>query len=96
MPSAPTFARNMERPKIGKDFITGDTAKQIGASFERRDRFGEHDSVNVKLTLAELVLCGFQDVGEITFSLITKANPPARSRQLSSVPEATLSAILLR
>jgi hypothetical protein len=38
----------------------------------------------------------FQDAGEILFSLITEANPPARSRQLSPVSAATLSASLLR
>ena len=96
MPPAPTFARDMERPKVGENFITGDAAEHVGASFERRERFGKRGSVNVKLPLAEFVFGVFQDAGEILFSLITKANPPARSRQLSPAPEATLSASLLR
>jgi len=96
MPSAPTFARDMQRPKIGENFVTGDAAKHIGASFERRERFGKRDSVNLKLAVAEFVLGVFQDAGEILFSLITEANPPARSRQLSPVSAATLSASLLR
>ena len=96
MPPAPTFARDMERPKVGENFVTGDAAEQIGASFERRERFGKRGSVNLKLAFAEFVLGVFQDAGEILFSLITEANPPARSRQLSPAPEATLSASLLR
>ena len=96
MPSAPPFARDMESPKVGENFITGGAAEKIGASFERRERVGKRGSVNLKLAFAEFVLGVFQDAGEILFSLITEANPPARSRQLSPVPEATLSASLLR
>jgi hypothetical protein len=49
MPSAPTFARDMESPKVGGNFITGDATEQFGASFDRRERFGKRDSVNLKL-----------------------------------------------
>ena len=76
MTPAPTFARDMQRPKIGENFVTGDAPKHIGAGFERRERVGKRDSVNLKLAFAEFVLGVFQDAGK-SFS----ASSPRRIRQ---------------
>ena len=89
MPTSPALPRDVQRPKVGENFITGDAAKHVRPRFERGERFNERDPVNVKLLLAESVFCIFQDAGEILFSLITKANPPARFCQMASGTEAT-------
>ncbi len=96
MPATVALARNMERSDVWKNLIASDAAEDIGTGMERGKGFEKRNSVNVELPLPECVFCVFQDAAEILFSLSAKANPPVRLCQTPSVPEATLSAILLR
>ncbi len=71
MPSASAFARDMQCPKVGKNFIAGDATKYVGASFKGSKGFNKRDAVNVNLTLAEGVFGVFEDAGKIFLSLGT-------------------------
>src|SRR5271157_359671 len=84
MPPASALARNVKGSKIGQDFVTSGASKHIWAVTERGKRLKNRGSVDVSLSRAESVSCIFQDAGEIFLGLSTKANPPARLRQLPS------------
>lgn len=88
MPATTAFSRDMKRPKIGKNFIAGDASEDIGASFERGKSLEQCHPVDRKAALTEFVFRRLQNVREIHFRHIAKANAPARLCQLSPAPEA--------
>src|ERR1700722_2809207 len=90
------MTRDMKGTKPGANLVTRHTSRHVRTSIKRGKRLKDGNSVDVDLSLAEGVLCVFQDASDVILGLNAKANPPAHVRQLPSVPERVSSASLFR
>src|SRR5271154_1227356 len=92
MATVTTTTRNMERSKIGENFITRDAAEDIWPLAERGQSFKERRLVNLGLLMAEPRFCVGQNPSKILLGLGAEANLPRRLCQVAcGAPERTRS-----
>lgn len=85
-PSAPAFARDMQRSKAGPYIVPPAVSQRLGTCLQCVDRFQERLAINVELSFSEI----FQNVDKVPLGLFAEPYAPRLARQFDPAP-ATIS-----